>query len=204
MRIVLSLLVAFTLFQANCFALVGGPNYGGGDFNGSVVGTYAGTLLTTDISGDLTAPVPVSTTLGIFTISVPDTGAASGSVFIFQDGSSFQGSLAGIGDPGRGTISGIINAYRIISASVTDTSSSFTYDAKASGGFVANIGSSSSSYSSLYAARLSGQAQVEVKELDFTTFAFVSKGTETYFIDGYRQSESTSTISTSIADLLGL
>ncbi|MEY2545358.1 MAG: hypothetical protein QOG48_475 [Verrucomicrobiota bacterium] len=89
---------------SQAFAIDGGPIYGGG---GSapvpVVGTYAGVML--DV-------MTGSNNLGIFTLSVPQQGLSSGTVFIFTGERTFSGPISGLADPNTdkfvGTLQGIL------------------------------------------------------------------------------------------------
>ena len=64
MKTILGSLLCFVLFASECFALSGGPQYGGGV---NVVGAYAGVL---QPAFDPTDPFS-SNSLGVFTLVVP-------------------------------------------------------------------------------------------------------------------------------------
>ena len=83
--------LVFTLTKS--FAISGGPWSGGNKIIG-VVGTYAGVLHDVVVG---------SNNLGIFTLSVPQTGLASGNVLIFTGERTFSGPITGLADPNSDT-----------------------------------------------------------------------------------------------------
>ena len=90
MKILLACLMCLVLTMSQAFAISGGP-FGGKGLVG-VVGAYAGTL-------DPTAACACPNNLGIFTLSVPQTGLATGNVLIFTGERTFSGPITGLADP---------------------------------------------------------------------------------------------------------
>lgn len=116
MNRVLSILVLFVFLQTQAWALVGGPVYPTGTTTStsSLTGTYAGVLVPDvpqtgqSLSGQ---PIPASiTSIGLFTVGVPDVGLAQGAIVFFVNGDAYSGTITGVADPGLGTLVGIIDA----------------------------------------------------------------------------------------------
>jgi len=107
MKNVLSLLVAFVFVQTQCWALSGGPVYSGNQ--AAVTGIYAGVLTGVTTTGDIlgagTTTTSVGTnSIGLFLITVPQTGFATGTTALFFEGTSFTSTLTGIADPNKKTL----------------------------------------------------------------------------------------------------
>ncbi|MDQ6622661.1 MAG: hypothetical protein M3Y86_04145 [Verrucomicrobiota bacterium] len=141
MRILLAALMCYVLVTAQASAISGGPVYPAGT---SVTGTYAGVL---EPRFDPTDPFS-SNSLGIFSLGVPATGLASGSFVMFVRGTVFKGTIQGLGNPNKGTITGILDAAFTVStnqSTITDsfgfvfTSSSNTVTARAQGNLNAKV-----------------------------------------------------------------
>lgn len=113
MQKVLSLLLAYVLLQAQSFALRGGPVFPTG-LGLNVVGTYAGVLIPTQTkTASVSSPtdsVSSSAAIGLFTLGVNDSGPAIGAAIVFVKGTSFNGNIIGVADPGSGAISAIVDA----------------------------------------------------------------------------------------------
>ena len=152
MKHVLSILVAFVFIQTQCWALSGGPRYGGN--SASVAGTYAGVF--TGVSGTARLLDPATNTLidpvgsnalGLFVIGVGQVDIASGSLALFFEGTFFQGGLLGVADPNKQTLSA--TAQGIHKTEFTSYTSIFFGD---------------SFQSAEYDARADGTIQAEFKE----------------------------------------
>ncbi len=105
MNRVLALLLAFCFAQVQSYALVGGPPPGSGGSSFPLGGTYAGVLIPrTATSSD------TSSAIGLFSIGVPATGAATGAAVVFINGTAYNGEIAGVADPDRSTLQGIVEA----------------------------------------------------------------------------------------------
>jgi hypothetical protein len=103
MKILLASLMCLVLTASECFALKGGPVYGEG---GNIVGTYAGTLIP---AFDPTDPIS-SNSIGIFSVTVPQSGLATGAFMMFAQGRTFNGTIRGTANPNKGSLRGILNA----------------------------------------------------------------------------------------------
>ncbi|RYD74763.1 MAG: hypothetical protein EOP84_19375 [Verrucomicrobiaceae bacterium] len=112
MNKVLSLLLAFVFLQTQAWALTGGPNYNSGSATGniSLLGVYAGALLPSgDESSDEIAAEDLATNgLGLFALSVPETGLGTGQFVYFSEGRTFTGTITGVADPDKGTLTGLL------------------------------------------------------------------------------------------------
>lgn len=103
MKALLGSLLCFVLFASECFAIKGGPPYPVGT---SIVGTYAGVL---QPAFDPTDPFSTNS-LGVFTLGVPTDGASTGTFLMFTRGRVFGGSIQGVADPNKATLSALISA----------------------------------------------------------------------------------------------
>lgn len=141
MKKVLSLLVAFVFLQVQSWALSGGPDYSrlnGSTGNPSIIGTYGGVLVPTSSTATSTTPQPAS--IGVFSISVPETGIAAGVAIMFVNGVAFIGNVAGIGDSDKGTIQGLIAGESNFQVSITGAGGSTqAYNIAAQGSFKAKV-----------------------------------------------------------------
>jgi hypothetical protein len=106
MRILLAVLLCFVLIQTECHALHASDGRGAPI---DVVGTYAGVML--PFIEDEADPLAVgANAIAIFSLSVPQTGLATGAMLIFSEGRVFTGTINAFADPDRGTIRGILDA----------------------------------------------------------------------------------------------
>jgi hypothetical protein len=199
----LALLLAYMLIQAQTWALSGGPVYT--NDQQSLTGTYAGVVVPTfeSTTADPTVnPDDVfgANSLGVFTIGVPATGIAQGSIALFFEGSFFQGGVVGIADPGEGKIYGLAQLVRVTSKAVQggdDGGISVGFDAKADGTIEAEVDVEQGGL------RLSGSGVFELKIIDLTTLEFEDQGLIKVEIEGFRQStQVTLPDQNSVADLL--
>lgn len=89
----------------------GGPTYGGA-IGEDIVGSYSGVFIPND--GEDTAVTgpngePISS-LGIFSLSVPITGVATGIFLVFAEGQIFPGTIIAVGNALKGTLNGLLEA----------------------------------------------------------------------------------------------
>lgn len=206
MQKVLSLLMAFVLLQVQAHALSGGPVFGGATLN--VVGTYAGVLIPEDIDEELAIATTQrsSASIGLFSLGVPDVGPATGGVVVFVDGTSFNGNLTGVVDPGNGNFQAIIDAvsaYSIVFPVDTDGDGDIdaTIDTAvfAQGSIDARIvslvtGGNSFSSTPATSTRLAGTASVDVFYLLEADGTPDVSNTATYAVDGFKQSDTVSQV----------
>lgn len=209
MKKIFSLLLAFVFLQSQTWALSGGPNYfSSGGF--SLTGVYAG-VLTPSIPATAGAS---ASSIGLFSIAVPDTGLATGSLVVFVDGTSYVGTVTGVADPREGTLTGVIDAastYTISTIIQTGTTATgqpifTTIDTNifAQGNLQAEVTQDSSgvnqfnnsSTPALGSTRLEGTAILDLfNQLDNDGSPIIDQ-TVTFEVDGYRQSETVTTAAT--------
>lgn len=110
MKILLACLMCLVLTMSQAFAISGGPVYGGGKTRVPVVGTYAGIMQDIMVG---------SNNLGIFTISIPQQGLATGTVFIFTGERTFSGPISGLADPTTNTFTGTLQGIPVVTSGST-------------------------------------------------------------------------------------
>lgn len=142
MKKVLSLLVAFVFLQVQSWALSGGPDYsrlnGGTSGNPSIIGTYGGVLIPTSASAAPATPQPAS--VGVFSISVPETGVSAGVAIMFVNGVAFIGNVAGMADVDNQSIQGLIAGESNFKVSITGAGGTTQqYSISAQGSFKAKV-----------------------------------------------------------------
>ena len=103
MKAILGSLLCFVLASSECFALKGGPPY---PVTTNIVGSYAGVL---QPAFDPTDPFSANS-LGVFTLGVPSVGAANGVFIMFTRGRVFSGTIQGVADPNKATLSALLDA----------------------------------------------------------------------------------------------
>lgn len=98
MKKVLSLLMAFVFLQVQARALSGGPDFGT-DTTGAAIGTFAGVLLPKGSSNTSGLTASSSNSLGVFALTAPSTGLATGAFTYFDSGATYIGTITGLIDP---------------------------------------------------------------------------------------------------------
>ncbi len=211
MKKLLPLLICYVLTQGQCYAISGGPDYGGGS-NVSTVGSYSGIIqgaTETDgsstgapaIPGD-TVPGGAGTTtssnaLGLFDLVVPGTTTATGGFLLFADGTVFGGTISASVDPDNAKLSGILQGRYDFNETVFTTTGTTTVaiTANALGMINAKIGASGSH--AVSAARLSGTAFLDVSfgNLDNNNEPIVAR-VITFTVSGFQTTTATTTAST--------
>ena len=93
MKILLACLMCPVLVVSQCFAIDGGPVFGGGG-QVTVTGTYAGVFVPIL---DPTIGIP-DNSLVLFTLSIPKVGLATGTVAVFRNGFFYPGTIQGSAD----------------------------------------------------------------------------------------------------------
>ena len=165
----------FTISQS--FAISGGPWSGGSGLVG-VVGTNAGTF----------QPVPACgcpNNLGIFTLSVPQSGLATGTVLIFTGERTFSGPITGLADPNTDILEATLQGIPVVtSGSTTIETLNFHADGTVHGRVRAN--KKATGVSSI---RIRGTAHVTTTNRN----VFPPEQTMTdYTVHGFKQSDSSS------------
>jgi hypothetical protein len=124
MKILLGCLMCIVLPVSQGFAISGGPFGASSQVN--VVGTYAGVLL--PVPQELAPGVVVSdTSMALFTLTVPQSGKARGTVAIFRNSNSYTGDMQAFADPANGKISGVISAIHTQSVTLPGNGGSVTF-----------------------------------------------------------------------------
>jgi len=112
MKKALSLLVAFIFLQTQTWALSGGPVYTATRSN-DLTGVYAGAMVAKTLvlrPGSVLPALGSATSTGVFSITVPIAGAATGTTVFFQNGTAYTGTIIGAANPLNSSITGIIQA----------------------------------------------------------------------------------------------
>ena len=175
MKVLLACLMSLVFTITQSFAISGGPWSGGKGLVG-VVGTYAGTFKPT-------AACACPNNLGIFTLSVPQTGLSTGTVLIFTGERTFSGPITGIADPNTDVLQATLQGIPVVtSGSTTIETLNFHADGTVNGKVRANRKSTSVS-----SVRIRGDAHVT------TTNRNVDPPEQTvtdYTVHGFKQSDS--------------
>jgi hypothetical protein len=178
MKKLLSLLLTFVFLNAQAFAISGGPKYDDAT-NVDIVGTYSGVLIPVDPTQGSTAVSSSSSSstltpesinsMGIFTLGVPIAGPATGSFLAFTEGIIFSGTITAVGDPGKGTLNGLLEANYDYTLSFFDgtTIQSLDVEAQVTGTLQAEIEALDSNISSIQSLllaiqRIEGEASMAV------------------------------------------
>jgi hypothetical protein len=174
MRILLACLMCEILIASQCFAIKGGPVYTNRE---NIVGSYAGVL-----DPDPASP-GAENTIGIFTIGIPQVGLANGAFLVFTGERTFVGSIQGVGDPIKASLSATMQGIPVVTAGNTTI---FTLNFHADGRLKATVKTRSSGIiTSIANTRLTGTAHVT------TTNRNVDPPEQTmtdFTVDGFKQS----------------
>lgn len=155
MKILLASLMCLVLTAAECFALKGGPPYPGS--TKSISGTYAGIM-----QGVFDPTNPRSSnTLALFTLSIPQSGLATGVVVAFVAGRAFVGTVSALGDPNKATLRGVVQTStetKLILCTAAGTPLETTVTDRADGNIDAKIQRTSTASISVAGTLLVGTA----------------------------------------------
>ena len=176
MKILLACLMCLVLTAAECFALKGGPPYPVGT---NIVGTYAGVL------------IGASNTLGIFSLGIPQTGLAGGSVALFTGERTFVGSIQGVGDPRNATLRATLQAIPVVTSGGTTVT---TLNFHADGSLNARIRSARSAFVLIANTRLEGTSSITTTDRN-TSPPTISVAA--FVVDGFKQSNAAPSVSSS-------
>lgn len=156
MKILLACLMCLVLTASECFAISGGPGFGGGG-QVTVTGTYAGVFIpivdpTIGLSED---------SLVLFTLSIPKIGLATGTTAVFRNGLFYPGTIQGSADPDSARLTGIVSAsFELNNVVLSDGSRDITAVYNANGRFVnTKITANSTAFSSA-STRIRGKATI--------------------------------------------
>lgn len=221
MKKLFPLLLCYAFTATQCFAISGGPVYGGGR-SIDVVGAYSGVIQgvsQTDssqgppIPGEPTTPglgdgtVP-SNALGLFDLVVPGVSTATGAFILFASGRVFGGTISASVDPDTAKLSGVLNGsydFSITTFAADGTAQTSDVSATAVGAINASI--RATGVSSFTSARLTGTAVLDVNfgTIDPQTLQPVVAQSITFNVSGFQQTnvaQAASTIS-SLTTLTG-
>lgn len=177
------------LGAGQCFAIKGGPVYGGGQV--SVTGTYAGVMVPVPTVLDPGPPEVTLTdnSLVLFAMKIPQTGLASGIAVVFRNGFFYSGGIQGSADPDSAQLTGIVStSFEQDRQSGTTT---ITEHYEGNGQFVNAKIAANTNPTSAAAARIRGQASLTyILGANATNPAGDSGGPILYRIKGFKQSQS--------------
>ncbi|MFN2623252.1 MAG: hypothetical protein ABR611_10435 [Chthoniobacterales bacterium] len=175
MKALFASLLCFVLTASQTFALKGGPPYPVGT---NIIGSYAGVM-----QGVFDPTNPRSSnTLGIFSLGIPQTGLATGSVALFTGERTFVGTIQGIGDPNKATLRATLQAIPVVTGGGQTVT---TLNFHADGTVNASIKTVRSAFNTVANTRLVGTASIT------TTNRNDSPPTQTissFVVDGFKQS----------------
>ena len=218
MKKLFPLLLCYAFTATQCFAISGGPNYGGnnavdviGAYSGVIVGTTeSDTSTNPTIPGDATGTSVGNTTtssaLGLFDLTVPGVSTATGAFLLFAGGQVYTGTIAASADPDTGKLQGVLQGtdeITINTVGTTGTTTTQTVDATADGLINANIRATASTSST--SARLTGTAILEINygQVNAATFEPIISQTITFAVSGFQQTATAAAASTA-STLTGL
>lgn len=214
MKKLFPLLLCYVLTTTQCFAISGGPVFGGGR-SINVVGAYSGVIQgISETDAGSGPPIPgepvdpnnptgstPSNALGLFDLTVPGVSTATGAFILFTSGRVFGGTISASVDPDTAKLSGVLNGsytFGLTSFNSTGTATTSQVTASAVGEINANIrATGTSSYTT---ARLTGTASLEVNfgNVDPNTLAPIIVQTILFNVSGFQQTnvaQAASTIS---------
>ncbi len=211
MKKLFPLLLCYVLMATQCYAISGGPVYGGGR-SVNVIGAYSGVIQgvsQTDSSqgpsipgepgGGSTTQTTPSNALGLFDLVVPGVSTASGAFILFASGRVFGGTISASVDPDTAKLSGVLEGsynFTITTFNATGTAQTETITAQAVGLINANI--KSTGVSSFTSARLTGTASLDVNfgNIDANTLQPVVAQVITFNVSGFQQTSAAQAAST--------
>jgi len=193
MKTLLGCLMCLVFTIAQTFAISGGPWSGGKGIVG-VVGTYAGTFQDVVVG---------SNNLAVFTLSVPQTGLATGTVLIFTGERTFSGPMTGLADPNTDILEATLQGIPVVtSGSTTIETLNFHTD----GNVHARVRASKKT-TSISSIRIRGTAEVKTTDTRSDSHCNPNLGCDSsptcttncccqtvtnYTVHGFKQSDSSS------------
>lgn len=200
MKKVLSLLLAFVFVQTQSWAITGGPFDNANNVQ-NVVGTYSGVLT------PQAAPVAggTSTSLGLFSLSQPATGTATGGIVVFVNGAAFNGTITGLINPSTGVLRAIVDAVSsfvvvifvpqttVANGVTTTTQTRQSFPVSATGNIQASVRrqavGQSFSGTATTPARLTGTASLDISLNVNGNGTPIVTNTAVFTVDGFKQSD---------------
>jgi len=193
MKQVLSLLVSFVFLQTQTWAIIGGP-FGNQGTSGNLNGIYAGVLIPE------LAVVGSATSIGLFTLTKPLSGLATGTISVFVNGAAFTGTISGVMDPLNGAFSGVIDATSTFQVTIfvpgangAQTAQNFSVFAQ--GSMRATVepftGRTAFATGTSAALRVEGRAVLDISfRIDAATGTPIISNTAAFIVDGFKQADS--------------
>ncbi len=219
MKKLFPLLLCYTLMATQCYAISGGPVYGGGR-SVNVIGAYSGVIQgvsQTDSTqgpaipgepGSSTSNTVASNALGLFDLVVPGVSTATGAFILFASGRVFGGTISASVDPDTAKLSGVLDGaytFTVTTFSAAGAAVTTTVSAQAIGLINANIKTAGGS--SFTSARLTGTASLDINfgNLDPISLAPIIAQVITFNVSGFQQTNSAQAASTisSLTSLTG-
>lgn len=199
MKQVLSLLTAFVFLQMQTWALSGGPVFQD-QASPNLAGAYSGVMVQghTKFGDDFVtpnsgAPSPADNpagNIGVYTVTVPVTGLATGNFVVFINGTLFTGgTISGVADPDKTLFQGVMSASATFSTPAGGTSTVL-----ARGQMKAKIIENKKKplpgrpdLTTGVAARMEGKAIIDAFDFTALNLAPLPVVQTTYSVSGYRQ-----------------
>jgi hypothetical protein len=169
--------------------------------------TTTGTTTTSGTGGGTTGTATptiteTSNTIAVFSLSVPDTGLATGTFLAFAGGRTFNGTIDGLADPDSANILAVLQGTLQFSLTFTTTSTSASgvtttvntvpVTATATGSLQATVSAplAATVTTTPALARLGGSAHLDVNfgNLDPNTLAPEINGSLDFIVIGFKQS----------------
>jgi hypothetical protein len=204
MKTLLGCLLCSVLTISQSFAISGGPF--GGKAQVKTTGNYAGVLMGLTCAKFPTNP-PVwltgrcgANSLGIFSLTVPKSGGATGPLVIFNNGQTYIGTIDASADPNTGKMNGQLSGHftfqeQVLASDTTTTSNGTTtetktyttqsFSASAAGQMTASITASTTNFSTA-GTRVGGKADVQ-----FSLTVDIIDDDIAYRVSGFKQSDVT-------------
>jgi hypothetical protein len=181
MKILLACLMCLVLGASECFAIGGGPVFGGGG-QVTVTGTYAGVFVPIV---DPTIGIPENS-LVLFTLTIPKVGLATGTTAVFRNGFFYPGTIQGSADPDSARLTGVVNAF-FQETVATSGNTTFMFEYDANGRFVNTKITANSNTFSTASTRIRGKATITYRN-DAGDPMGDSGGPIEYKVHGFKQS----------------
>lgn len=124
MKKALSLLLAFMFLQVQMWALSGGPVLT--PQTSDLTGVYSGVMVAQSVTGAQPSILSQTSSLGVWSLSVPIAGPTTGTTVIFQNNIVYTGTITAAADNRRRTIAGIINTTSTALFVVSPAAAAFT------------------------------------------------------------------------------
>lgn len=212
MRALLSFLLCFVFLESQVFAVHQQHFDEGGGPVPNVVGTYAGVLLpdttaSTDASSSTASTSDSTNSIGVFDLSVPESGIGAGTFIAFSGGRQFNGTIDAVADPDFGALRGVLqatfdftlsvpttttttnNGVTTTTTAITDTTLTATLSGNLNAAITATTGFTFASNPS--SARIDGTAHLDVNfgGVNSSDFSPTISQTLDFVVVGFKQSD---------------